>query len=63
MPIDEAIDKENEKYLDSVKKTNTNPWATSEGMLNTQERLYKEELEEVMPELAPDPDDKKVHSF
>lgn len=46
MPIDPDIDKENEKLL--------NEWATSEKSIEKQNKLFKEDLEETMPEFLDD---------
>jgi len=55
MPIDEQIDKENQDFM---KK-----WATDDESLQTQQKVFKEDLEDIMPEFAPEDDDKKIHSF
>jgi len=55
MPIDEQIDKENQDFM---KK-----WATDDESLQTQQKVFKEDLEDLMPEFAPEDDDKKIHSF
>ena len=38
-------------------------WATSDESLDTQNKLFKKELEEKMPEFALDDEDKKIFSF
>lgn len=55
MPIDPKIDAENEEIL--------NEWATSEDSIFEQEKLFKENLEEAMPDLVPDEAEKKRYSF
>jgi len=55
MPVDEQIDKENQDFM---KK-----WATDEESLKTQNKAYKEDLEDLMPEFTLEDDDKKIHSF
>jgi len=55
MPIDEQIDKENQDFMKQ--------WATDEDSLSVQQKVYKEDLEDLMPEFAPQDDDKKIHSF
>jgi hypothetical protein len=56
MPIDEAIDKENQKYMEET-------WATQEESIAKQKKLYKEDLQDVMPEFLTDDEDIKIHSF
>lgn len=60
MPVDDAIDKENEEFLKAMDKE---PWATSEESLNKQSNLYKEDLKEVMPEFALEEEDKEYISY
>ena len=55
MPIDEQIDKENQDFLKQ--------WATDDESLSTQQKVYKEDLEELMPEFSPEDEDKKIYSF
>lgn len=55
MPIDPEVDKENSEYM----KT----WATQDASLKKQSKVYKEDLEETMPEFVSDDDDLKIHSF
>lgn len=59
MPVDDAIDKENEEYLKSL---NTD-WATSEESLDNQRKLFREDIEESMPEFAPNEDDKETYAY
>lgn len=54
MPVDEQIDKENQEY---IKKLGGDPflnenWATSEASIEKQNKLYKEDLEEALPEFS-----------
>jgi hypothetical protein len=54
MPIDEQVDKENQEYL---KKLGSDPfsdesWATSDASIEKQNKLYKEDLEEALPEFS-----------
>ena len=63
VPIDNEIDKENELFLQSQKVEDAPLWATTEESIKAQERMYNEELEEEMPDLARSDDDKKVFSF
>lgn len=55
MPVDETINKENEEYMKQ--------WATSEKSVNEQNKLYKEDVEEAMPEFALDDEDKEIFSI
>jgi antitoxin component of RelBE/YafQ-DinJ toxin-antitoxin module len=55
MPIDPSIDDENQKTLNS--------WATSDGAINEQHQMFKEDLEDDLPEFAPKDEDKKKHSY
>jgi len=55
MPVDDAINKENEEYLKQ--------WATTEEAVNKQNKLYREDVEEAMPEFALDDDDKEIFSI
>ena len=56
MPIDPKIDEENTAFMEKE-------WATQEEDLTKQKKLYKEDLEDVMPEFAPGDEDKKIYSF
>lgn len=55
-PVDEAWDKENENYT-------SQKWATSEAELKKQQNLFKEDLEELMPDLALSDEDREITSF
>lgn len=58
--LDGAIDKDNEAFL----KKESNSWATSPESLLKQNKLFKEDLKEDMPELSSSIiDDNEVHSF
>lgn len=61
MPVDDAIDKENEAYLKSVQ--NDDSWATSPEVLRKQDMLYKEDLEESMPEFVSTDEDREIISY
>jgi hypothetical protein len=56
MPMDENIDKENEDFL---KKD----WASSDKNIEKQNELYKEEIEDKLPEFALSEEDKEVFSI
>jgi len=55
MPIDPQIDKENEELMAG--------WGTSDEAISEQDKLFKEALEEEMPEFVPNEEDKKKYSF
>jgi len=55
MPIDEEIDKSNKEFVDN--------WATDQTTLVKQQELFKEDLEEEMPDFFPTEEDNKVTSF
>lgn len=55
VPVDPDIDKANEEY--------TKQWATSEEALKKDRKLYKEELEDEMPEFSLTDDDKEIFSL
>lgn len=55
MPVDPEIEKANKEFLDE--------WATSEETLKEQNKLFKEDLEDEMPELSPEDDDRKKYIF
>lgn len=55
VPVDEEIDKANKEYM---KK-----WASSEEAIAKQNKLYKEDVEEAMPEFALDDEDKEIFSI
>lgn len=46
MPVDEDIDKHNQKIMEE--------WATSEESIAKQQKMYREDLEDEMPELYED---------
>jgi hypothetical protein len=60
MPVSDAIDKENEAYLQSLRE---NDWATTPETLKKQNELFKEDLEREMPEFIPTEDDSEIISF
>ena len=62
MPVDEAVDKENQEYLDSL-QTKKEGWATSEETLKKQHKLFEEDLEKKMPEFATTDEDREILSF
>lgn len=53
MPIDPEIDKINNKYVEE--------WATKEESISEQEKLFREDLEEKMPEFLEE--DKEIISW
>ena len=55
MPIDEEIDKANNEFV--------NKWATDQTTLVKQQELFKEDLEEQMPDFFPDEEESKITSF
>lgn len=55
IPVDEEINRANEEFM---KK-----WATSEEAIQKQNKLYKEDLEEKMPEFALEDEDKEIFSI
>lgn len=55
VPMDEEIDKANQEFM---KK-----WASSEEAIAKQNKLYKEDVEEAMPEFALDDEDKEIFSI
>ena len=57
VPIDEEIDKANEEYLAKQK------WATSEKAIKKENKLYKEQVEDEMPEFSLTDDDKEIFSL
>ena len=59
MPVDDAIDKENEAYLSTIQE---NDWATSPDVLKEQESLYKDELEKKMPDFVSTDEDMEILS-
>lgn len=54
-PIDEEIDKANSEYLEK--------WATRDSVIAKDQKDYKEDLEEDMPDFYETEDDTKIHSF
>lgn len=64
MPIDEEIDKANKAFMENQDLTsNEELWATSDEELAKQDKLYREDLEDIMPEFVPSDKDKKKYSF
>jgi hypothetical protein len=61
MPVDDAIDKENEAFLKTVNSDDS--WATSPDSIKKQETLYKEELESEMPNFVSTDEDQEIISF
>lgn len=49
--------------LDEGLKRGMEEWGTSEEVLNKQQKLYKEDVENNLPEFASNEDDEKIHSF
>jgi hypothetical protein len=48
---------------DNIKSEVDDSWATPSAVLKKQHKLFKEDMEEQMPEFAEDEEDMKVHSF
>lgn len=55
VPIDEEVDKANQEFMKQ--------WATSEEAIAKQNKLYKEDVEEAMPEFALEDEDKEIFSI
>ena len=55
-PIDQEVEKANEEFLG-------NSWATDQTTLVKQNEMFKEDLEEDMPDFYPDEKETKIHSF
>ena len=55
VPVDEEIERANEEFVKQ--------WSTSEDAITKQNKLYKEDIEENMPEFALDDEDKEVYSI
>lgn len=62
MPIDTAIDQENEAFLKKQKEMK-GEWATSDSTIKEQMKLYEEEVSRTMPEFSVSDEDKDVISF
>ena len=62
MPVDKAIDEENQEFLNSL-QTKKEKWATSEEILKKQHKMFEEDLENVMPEFATTDEDREILSF
>lgn len=60
VPMDPLVDRQNEDYL---KKQQGMGWATDSDALDEQNKLFKEDLEDLMPEFAEDEEEKKIYSF
>jgi hypothetical protein len=54
-PIDEEIDRANKEYMEN--------WATKESAIAKDQKQFKEDLENEMPDFFPDEEDSKIHSF
>jgi len=57
VPVDPEIDKANQEFMAQDK------WASSEKAIHKQNELYKEEIEEKLPEFALSDEDKEVFSL
>ena len=55
MPVDSEIDKLNEEYL--------NQWATSEESIKKDMKKFREEMEDKMPDFAPNDEDYEKFSL
>jgi len=55
VPVDEEIERANEEFLKQ--------WSTSSEAINKQNKLNREETEDLMPEFALDDDDLEIHSI
>ncbi len=51
MPIDPAIDKENQE------------WVTKQEALDKDQKMFRDEIKDEMPEFASDDEDRKIYSF
>ena len=54
------VDRNNEEFL---KKQHGKGWATDSESLSKQNELFKEDVEDMMPEFGLEDEDRKVHSF
>jgi uncharacterized protein YqhQ len=69
MPVDEAIDRENQDFINSLQTRDMEPevshrdmWATTDESLKKQNELYRDDLERTMPEFVDD-DEPEILSF
>lgn len=60
VPIDPSVDSENREFTKEQREDN---WATTEESYLDQDKKYRKERDEVMPDFAMDEDDMKIHSF
>ena len=51
------------QYMPVDPKDLQDDWATADSALEEQNKLFKKDLEENLPELSPTEDDKKIYSF
>lgn len=56
VPVDPEIDKANNEFL-------SKEWASSEKAINKQNEMYKDEIEEKLPEFALSDEDKEIFSI
>ena len=59
VPIDPEIDKENDAYLSQDK----NAWASSDKAIKKQNEMFKDDLEEKLPEFVLSDEDKEIYSI
>lgn len=55
VPVDEEIERANEEFIKQ--------WRTSDEAINKQNKMHKEEVEDLMPEFALDDEDKTIFSI
>ena len=59
VPVDEEIERANAEYLSSM----NDDWATPSSVFEKDEKIYKKQMEELMPDFMPDEEEKKTRSF
>jgi hypothetical protein len=60
VPIDPEIDKANDEYM---RKEKEREWATSSKSIHKQNEMYKEQIEDNLPEFVLSEDDKEIYSL
>ena len=60
MPMDPTVDSDNEEFIEKQRGTG---WATGTESMDEQNKMFKEDVEDLMPEFGVEEDEKKIYSF
>lgn len=60
MPMDPEVERDNKNF---VEKQHEDGWATTEASFKEEDKKYRKEVDEYMPQFSEQENDSKIHSF